>query len=420
MAKTVLSVVGVLAVLVFLAAPASAVSVTSGLTPGDHVVQFGGVAPTFAHADVFATSNVTPAGAPGDPVGATNLGAVVFDDVNGNGAFDVGQDKILRVTLATNSILYGGGEATFTVDGGPINTGTELTFAFGNLYATEVQVHPGNGSVDATTAGVVTGLDALLCAPLAAIGGTEFADTNADNFIDFGSVYDLDGVYGDYNRDGVATPDFRDRPFIAVWESDANTYSPNQSPVTDADGDGVTVDDLWVGDPWTAPLGAPVDVSGDGNAIADADPGLTDDSYGKLLALFALDTVLPVGGLRFGTATSVNALDPTNPATPSRVDIVGVNNGSGLPWPGKAATVELVGGRLFDLLTPSSNKFFSLTGQYQFDPLDLSPYCTWLEFTNTPTLRGGVTVIPEPATLGLLLTSMGGLAGLRLRRRKRQ
>jgi hypothetical protein len=415
MGKRVLSVVGALAILAFLAAPASAVSVLDSLSAGDHIVQFGGAAPTFAHVDTFATGSVTPAGG-ADPATAITVGPVVFDDVGGDGLFTVGADTILRVTLATNSILYGGGEATFTIDGTGISAGTELTFAFGNLYGTETLVHPGGAGVDPVTAGVVTGVDSLLGAALGAIGGSEFSDGNADGFIQFGSTYDLDGVYGDYNRDGVA--DAKDRPFIAVWESHANTYTPEQSPTTDPDADGITVDNLWVGDPWTGPLGTPVDIVGDGNAVAEADPGLTDDSHGKLLALFALDTVLPFGALPFGTVTTINTLNPNIPAG-SGVDITGVNAVSGLPQAGTVATVELVAGRLYDLLTAGSNRFFTLSGHYQFDPLDGSSATTFLEFSNTPTLRGQITVIPEPATLALFLTSIGGLAGLRLRRRKR-
>jgi hypothetical protein len=423
--KTVLVFGLALAAVFGLALPAWAGSVTGALTPGTHTVQFGGAAPTFAHQDSFATTSVTPAGAPGDPATAITVGPVVFNDVNGNGSFDVGTDTVLRVTIANTSILYGGGEATFTVDGSGIVTSNELTFAFGNLFETTSQVHPGGAGEDTVTvAGGVGLIDSLT--GVAGVGaGAEISDSNGDTLIQFGSLIDLDGVYGDYNRDGVV--DAADRPFLAVWESDPALggidYLPQQSPSTDADADlapGVTVDNLWVGDPWTGPVGSPVDIVNAGleaNATAEADPGLTDDSYGKLLALFALDTALPAGALPMATVTTINTVNPNLPAG-SGVDISGVNPVSGLPQPGTVATVELVGGRLLDLLTVGSNTFFTLSGHYQFDPLDGSSFLSFLEFSNTPTLRGTITVIPEPTTLALFLTSAAGLAGIRLRRRR--
>jgi hypothetical protein len=400
-----------------LALPASGVSVLSKLTPGPHTLQFGGLSPTFAHSSDFAITPVTGPGAPGDPAGATALGAVVFDDVGGDGFFTIGPDTLLRATLATSSTLYGGGEARLTdvLGLGAIDTGTELTFAFGNLRETTTLVHPGGAAVDSPLAvGAVTILDALRGGVAAGVG-SELSDSNADGFIKFGSTFDLDGSYGDYNQDGVDDADGagdRDRPFLAIWESNANTYTPNQTPVTDNDADGIRVDDLWVGDPWTGALGSPVDIVADGNLVAEADPGLTDDSYGKLLALFAFDTgPLPVGGARFGTITSLSTI---NPSINSRVDIVGINAGTGLPDAATLATVELIGGRLLDILEPWSNTFFTLSGQYQFDPLDGSIATAFLEFTNTPTLIGQVTVIPEPATLALV-----GLGVLALASRRR-
>jgi hypothetical protein len=438
MGKTVLSVVGALAVLAFLAAPASALSVLSGLSEGDHTIGFSGSGTTFAHSDQFATSPVTPAASPPDPATAINLGAAVVNDLAGNGVFDLGVDTILRATLAQQSILYGGGHAIFSVDFVDIITGTELTFAFGNLQETTVAAAGGDG---APALGAVTILDALT-ASAGAGTGAELSDTDGDGDIEFGSVFDLDGSYGDYNRDGVDDADGagdRDRPFLAIWESNADTYKAQGAPTFDADDDDVdgdtnlvnllgikppAVDNLWVGDPWTGPLGSPVDIAGIefgpmavGNATPEADPGLTDDSYGKLLALFAFDTVGALGLPAFATITSVNTA-PTVASPFSKVDIVGLN--AGVPDASKLARVELVGGRLLDLLTYGSNRIFTLDGDYQFDPVDGSVHWSFLEFSNNPTLLAPVTVIPEPATMGLLLTSMVGLAGVGLRRRKRK
>ncbi len=432
MGKRGLLLVGAVAIVAFLAAPASATSVTSGLSAGDHYVGFSGSGTTYAHSDHFAITPVSQAGTvAGDPATAINLGAAVIDDKNGDGAFTLNLDVILRATLAQQAILFGGGEAIFSVDFSDVITGTELTFVFGNLQETTVAATSGDG---APTLGGVGVQDALTGAVAGGVGA-ELADTDTDGSIEFGSVFDLSGgPYGDYNRDGVANA--ADRPFLAIWESNGDTYNAQVSPSFDADDDDndgdtdltgalghpPTVDNLWVGDPWTGPLGSPVDIAGLEfgalvNTRPEADPGLTDDSFGKLLALFAFDTV---AGLfpEFATITSVlTAPISANPL--SKVEIVGVNPG-GSPDASLTAHIELVGGRLFDLLTPSSNTFFTLTGDYHFDPVDGQDHTFFLEFSNNPTLNGPVTIIPEPATLSLLLTSALGLAGVGLRRRKRK
>jgi hypothetical protein len=406
--------------LLIMAAPGFAAStVLDSLPGGVHDVQFGGNAPTFAHSDHFAVSPVTAAGA-----GQSSSGAVVYSDFNSNGVFNSGADRILRATLAKTSILYGGGEATFSVDGSAVVTSNELTFAFGNLQETTSALHSG-GDGSGTT-GSVSIFDSLLGGAPAAGTGVEFTDTDAGDTIEMGSVFDLDGTYGDYNRDGSDDADGgrptdsygtdKDRPFLAVWEDVSPDYTPEQIPSSDADADasGVTVDNLWVGNPE-----APVDITGDGNATAEADTGLTDMSgFSKLLALFVFDTDLPTGKRPFATITTIDVLSPNL----SNVQIVGLNTTTLRPQSNTTATVELVGGRLYDVLCPDNRWLFTLSGQYQFDPLDGSDVRFEFEFFDTPTLRAEVERCgrtPEPTTMALFLTSTLGLAGISIRRRRK-
>lgn len=377
-----------------LAAPVFAGSVLGAITPGTtDTIKFSNVGGTFAHQDVFATSPVTAAVSATE----TSIGAVVENKASGD---------IVRATFLQNSIVFGGGKVAFNLNGNPVPTSNELTFSFGNLFETAVAYTAG----DAITAtGAVSSLDSLTgLTP----GGTglEFTDTNGNGFIEAGGIFDLDGTYGDYNR---TAGNLNDRPFLAIYEDSTPDFTSERTPTADNDADGIKVDNYWVGDP-----NAPVDMDNGGaeaNSVRESPVAFTDFSFGGLLALFAFDTV-PLQN-QIATVTSI---DVANPDTNSRVDIVGRNLAGTQPVSNTPCQVELIGGRLFSILAPGSNTFFQMEAHYVFDPTDGSNVTTTMEFEDGATLRGKITVlpIPEPASIALLLSSVLGLGGVRVWRRK--
>lgn len=379
-----------------LAGSAFAGSVLDALGPGDHLVTLTNSGTSYAHQDGFATSSVTPAGA-----GESNVGAVVVD----------GTGKIVRATVLQNSIVFGGGKIIFDVDGTQVNDGitnsNELTFAFGNLFETTI-AYTGGDAISAT--GAVSSTDSLTGLTPGGTGN-EFTDSNLSGTIDIGAIFDLDGTYGDYNR---TAGNLNDRPFLAIWEDTTPDFTPQQTPSTDADGDtapGVKVDNYWVGDP-----NAPVDMDNSGleaNAVKESDPNLVNFSFGGLLALFVFDTV-PVQD-RIASITSIHTTDPAK----SEVGLYGRNAAGTEPLVGTDAKVELIGGRLFSILAGGSNTLFVMSGGYIFDPTDNSIVTVTMEFKQGPILEGRVSIVPEPTSIALLLSSVLGLGGVRVWRRKK-
>jgi len=373
-----------------LAGPVFAGSVLDALTAGNSVVGFSPASTTYAHQDMFATSPVTAAGA-----GEIASGSAVVSTAAGN--------PILRATLLANSILYGGSVARFNINATPVVTSNELTFAFGNLYETVVPYAAG----DLLFATGAVGTKDSLTGAVGAGTGKEYKDNDGDGFIEIGSIFDLDGTYGDYNRDGVT--DAKDRPFLAIFEDTTPDFTVTSTPADfDDGGAGPRVDGYWVGDPLV-----PVDIAADANGIRESRPELTDYSFGGLLALFVFDTV-PTGK-KIATTTVIDVNDPFN----STVNITGSTADGSAPAPGTNAQVQLIGGRLFSILAGGSNKIFKMEGHYTFDPTDGSDVTMVMEFHDSPTIDGKITVIPEPASIALLLSSVLGLGGVRVWRRKK-
>jgi hypothetical protein len=363
------------------------------------------------HTDVFATANLTDDilnGADPDVYNTGPGGYVVLAAPNA----DDGLDELDR------SVSYGSGnvESISWWDKSGVRHEFEsdenLKVALGNLATRRHTVlSPG----DTVTQGNGTLIDTLVGTTFHG-GATRIDDANGDGLLMFRTDYAYDVVpgsnlYYDRNRDGIvddspltdpATGSTSDRAFFVIYEGGPAIDITNP-PATDADGDGILVDNLWLGNPFS-----PMDDV--------ADPDTTAEAYTELSATGAMGEPLLVGELRdFFTFTTINLHAPDGDQNLHLVSTGYMD-------------VKVTDGRLFDYVADTLSDINGFTVEPDPDRLlyrgTLNASFKFqlggnvlqeLEYTDNGTLDLFAPPIPEPASM---LTVLGALGALVLRRRR--
>ena len=336
----------------------------------------------------------------------TDIGGAGSAFQTGNGGYVVVGQADLPLDAADRVVSYGAGNVTKVDywDASDVRhelTGVDTTLkvAMGNLTAkSETLISAGDSSMT----GPVGALDVLTNTPFLT-NGIKFIDSNNNGIIQFETRYEFGvneagGAFYDYNRDGAvhndpltsaATGSVSDRPFVVIYENDNGTpqIDLTNPPSFDADGDGIKVDNLWVGNPYV-----PVDVPGDGGAGAEADPNIS--------AMTSFTSPLLVGELRnfyLTTTVNLNATDQNMFLVSSGyLDVVIVGGRLVDEYAHMGYTGVLNASLFFDL--GSAN--FGVTNEY--------------EFTDNGTMQ--INAVPEPS-VGLLM--VGSLVGLAMRKRRK-
>jgi hypothetical protein len=325
-------------------------------------------------------------------------GADVADRVVSYGAGNINRDALYYGEVA------GGSLTDFEVS-------SRLKIAYGNL-ATKTEVITSAG--DTATYGYALAIDTQVPfdpdAPVYLIvPSVRIDDTDNDGKIQFDTLYDFSvdegsaNLYYDRNRDGEV--DINDRAFMVVYEDDKDNSRVNLSNPTDPDidGDGVLVDNYWVGNPY-APM-------------ADADPEIYKiGNFADPLVIGYLENV------KANTTINLVAAEekPKEANQQLKFELT--------------ATYDLavVGGRLLDYYNTMSTLGYTLNGTWNYDILfnlgspddgeELwSPELNvnrFMEFRGTGNtyLYTFENPVSEPSAALLLL---GSLAGVAVRKRRR-
>jgi MYXO-CTERM domain-containing protein len=363
------------------------------------------------HTDVFATANLADDIAGGASADAYQTGLGGYVTLAAPYAAD-GLDESDR------SVSYGAGNVTslswWDKSGvrHELDVDENMKVALGNLATKHHTVlSPG----DTATEGNADLVDTLTGTPLTG-GAVRIDDTNGDGLIILKTDYDYDivegaNLYYDRNRDGVvdagllespATGSASDRPYYAIYEG-GPLIDISNPPLTDVDGDGIRVDNLWLGNPYVR--------------MDDAkDADLTPEAYPEFTDMGAFTEPLLVGELGgFFTFTTINLLVPEGD---QNLHIVSTGY----------MDVKVTDGRLYDYLAETVS---AKQGKvYNPDPDELLYRGTLnasfkfvlggdlfneLEFTDNGTLDLYAPALPEPSGALAVL----GLGGFFLRRRRR-
>jgi hypothetical protein len=181
---------------------------------------------------------------------------------------------------------------------------TSLNGAFGNLVI-DKETLVSSGDTQTALPGGGLGVDVMTGQFGIPVDAVQYTDANGDGVIEFRTDYKF-GVPGDSNRDGVENWDplteapggpmgygVSDRPFLAIYENTSGTSIDLTNPPVDTatppnpidyDGDGMSVDNMWVGNPYVS-----VEAIGPGgvyNDVVDADPAIQNiDGFGAPLVV---------------------------------------------------------------------------------------------------------------------------------------